>query len=262
VNLRRALGVGLAIVATAPASAVASSPVGLKMAFGDDARLGASTSMSLALRVDSSLAPVTEVRLLTPAGVRLTSSRLGAASCRRPAQEVARVLGPVVHAPCPINSLIGSGSASADLRLSEEETIAGAADIELRAGATVDAKPGLIVIANTYNPVRMQLTYAGYLYVPPAPFGVGLAIKVLPIPKGPFGAPVALSRLHLVVGGRGIIYYKSVHRRRLAYHPGGVPLPGSCPRGGFRFRVVLRFADATRRAVDDVVRCPPRRRQH
>jgi hypothetical protein len=256
------LAIALAILGAAPSFAGASAPVELRIGFGDGARLGASTSMSLTLRVDSSLAPVTEVRLLIPPGISLTSSRLGAASCRRPAKQIARVLGSVVHRPCPSNSLMGTGSATAELRLSEEQTIPGAARIELRAGASVEDKPGLIVIANTYNPVRMMLTYAGYLYVPPAPFGVGLALKVLPIPTPPFGAPVALSRLHLMVGAHAITYYKKVDGRRVAYHPGGLPLGKSCPRGGFRFRAVLRFADATRREVDAVVPCPSRRRHH
>jgi hypothetical protein len=261
VTARHALVAALATLVACPSAAAAAAPLGFTVHFGDDARLGVSTSMSLALHVDASLAPVTEFRVLTPAGLTLTSSRLGAASCRRPAAEIAQVMGPVRHERCPANSLMGTGAATAGLRLNEEETIPGAGFIELHAGAPVADKPGLLVTVDTYNPVRLQLTYAGYLYIPPAPFGIGLAIMVPPIPKPPFGAPIALSDLHLVVGGRPITYYRHIHGRRVAYNPGGIPLPESCPRGGFRFRLVLRFADETRRAVDAVVPCPPRRRQ-
>jgi hypothetical protein len=256
-TLRGALAVCLALLAASPACAAASAPVGLAMRFGDDARLGAAASVSLALHVDSSLPPVTEFRLLTPASLSLSASRLGAASCHWPASEIARVMGPVSHRVCPPNSLIATGSATAGLQLSPDETIFGAGLIELHAGASVDDKPGLLVTVNTYNPIRVQLTYAGYLYVPPAPFGVGMAIRVPLIPKPPFGAPVALSHLQLAIGRDTITYYRHVGGRRVAYHPGGIPLPDACPRGGFRFRVVLRFADGARRTADAVVACPP-----
>jgi len=127
----------------------------------------------------------------------------------------------------------------------------------LDAGATIDDKPGLVILVDTYKPARMQLTYAGYLYIPPPAFGLGLAIKIPPIPKPPFGTQIALSTFHLAVGRRAISYTRLVHGRRVAYHPGGVPLPDVCPRKGFRFRVILRFADASRRTADALVPCPP-----
>jgi hypothetical protein len=218
--------------------------------------------MIMDLRVDGRLAPVTEFRLLTPPGVTLADSRLGAGECHRPQVEITRVMGPIEHGRCPDNSLLGVGTATAGLRLNEEQTLFGAAVVELHAGAPVGDKPGLLVTADAYRPVRLQLTYSGYLYVPPGPFGVGLAILVPEIPKPPFGAPVALSRLHLTVGGVSIRYHRSIDGRRTSYRPGGIPLPDACPRDGFRFRAILRFADTTRRAVDARAPCPAQHRQH
>jgi hypothetical protein len=154
--------------------------------------------------------------------------------------------------PCPPNSLMGRGSANAALLL--EPAIDGAAHVALHAGAPVDGKPGLIAIADTYNPVRFHLTYAGYLYVPPPRFGVGVALKIPQIPELPFGAPIALSRVRLSIGA-GITYTKWAHGRSVRYRPAGVPLPRRCPRAGFRFRLILRFADRSRRSVDKVIRC-------
>ncbi len=248
-------------VAPSAMAAPSSPPVRFTVAFGSSARLGADTPMILDLQVDERLAPVTEFRLLTPPGVTLADSQLGAAECRRPPMEIARVMGPVEQGRCPDNSLLGIGTATAGLRLNEEQTLLGTAVVELHAGAPVGDRPGLLVTADTYRPVRLQLTYGGYLYVPPGPFGVGLAILVPQIPKPPFGAPVALSRLRLTVGGSPIRYHRSVHGRRTSYRPGGIPLPARCPRSGFRFRAVLRFADATRRSVDALVPCPARRAQ-
>jgi hypothetical protein len=166
-------------------------------------------------------------------------------------------MGPLVPQPCPENSLVGTGSVTAGLRLNPEQTIYGSGRLALHTGAPVEDKAGLVATVIPYNPIHTLLTYVGYLYVPPEPFGVGLTILAPPIPAPPFGAPVALSDLSLTVGGSSITYVRRVGGRRVAYHPGGLPLPASCPRGAFRFRVVLRFADATRRQVDAVVPCPP-----
>jgi hypothetical protein len=243
-------------------AAASSAPVRFVVAFGHSARLGDDTPMILDLRVDRSLAPVTEFRLLTPAGVTLADSRLGAGECRRPQLEITRVMGPIEPERCPGNSLLGVGTATAGLRLNDEQTLLGAALVELNAGAPVGDKPGLLVTADAYRPVRLQLTYSGYFYVPPGPFGVGMAILVSAIPRPPFGAPVALSRLSLIVGGASIRYHRSIHGRRTSYRPGGIPLPDACPRGGFRFRAILRFADATRRSVDALAPCPVRHHRH
>jgi hypothetical protein len=256
VTLPCALLVVAAILTAGPVSVAASAPVAFNVRFGDGARLGASTSMTIDLHVDTRLGPVTEFRLLTPSGVTLTSSQLGAAACDRPATEVVRVMGPVQHHRCPANSLLGTGSATAGLLLDPDEPIFGAGYIDLHAGASVADKPGLLVTVDTYNPARLQLTYAGYLYIPPPPFGVGLTILVPLIPHPPFGADVALATLHLTVGANTITYHRQVRGRRVAYHPGGIPLPGACPRGGFRFRAILRFADGSRRQVDSVAGCP------
>jgi hypothetical protein len=175
-----------------PACTATGAPLRFSVAFSDGARLGRSTSINVALRVDPTLPPVTEVRILTAAGLTLSSSRLGVASCVRPAVEIVAIMNPLEAARrCPANSLIGTGTATAGLLF--EPAVLGAATIELHAGAPVDDKPGLVILVDTYKPARMQLTYVGYLYVPLPAFGLGLAIKIPPIPKPPFGAQLALS---------------------------------------------------------------------
>jgi hypothetical protein len=265
--LRRAVTIGLALAlalalagSSAPTAGAAPELIRLGVSFGAGARLGASTPMTLNLRISAALPPVDEVRILTPPGISLVDSGLGAAECRRPPTEVVRVMNPIRHGRCPANSLIGTGTATARLLLSEEETLHGAAQVELHAGSPVADKPGLLVTADTYNPVRLQLTYAGYLYVPPPAFGLGLAIKVRQIPRPPFGAPVALSSLHLVVGRPSLTYVREQGARRIAYHPVGIPLPDRCPAEGFRFRTVMHFDDGSlggsRREADHTVACP------
>jgi hypothetical protein len=255
------LAIALAVPCAAPGAAPA--PIGFAVEFAYDARLGHLTPMTLHVAIDPSYRPLIDFRLLTPAGISLADSRLGATACRRPQREIANVMSPVRHDRCPGNSLMGTGTATAGLLLDPSLTIFGAAKIELHSGGTVDGKPGLLVTADTYNPARVQLTYAGYLYVPPEPFGTGMAIKVSRIPHPPFGAPVALSTIDLTVGAASITYRRSSRRGDL-YRPGGIPLPAVCPAGGFRFRAILRFAEdadgfgvGERRAVDSVAPCPP-----
>jgi hypothetical protein len=260
-RLARALAILVVGVGLPPSlAAAAQPPVRLAVGFSDGARLGQSTAININLSVDHRLAPVNEVRLLTPSGLTLAASRLGIVPCRRPAFEVINVLNAVAHGRCPANSLIGSGSATAGLRLSELETLSGAAFIELHAGPSIDDKPGLLITADTYHPARMQLTYAGYLYVPPPAFGLGLAIRIPSLPHLPFDSEIALTNFRLVVGSPSITYNKMAHGKRLVYHPGGVPLPAACPRSGFRFRAIVRFADASRRTADTSVPCPSRRK--
>jgi hypothetical protein len=268
---RRALAIALtALVAATVSPALASAdttidttavtpPVSFSAAFGAGARLGHTTSVAIRLRIGTALPPVTELRILTPGGLDLSTTELGVTACRSSAAEVREVLNPIEHNRCPANSLMAEGYATAGLLLSEERTILSEARIELHSGTSVDDKPGLLLTADAYNPARMQLTYAGYLYIPPSPFGVGLAIRVPQIPRLLFGSPVAMSSVDLVVGGSSIVYHRRVRGRNVAYHPGGVPLPTSCVPGQFRFRTILRFADGSRRSADAVVPCPAAR---
>jgi hypothetical protein len=234
----------------------AAPPLTFRVAFSDGARLGGDTSLRLAVHVAPGLAPVTELRVLTPNALEFSSSQLGATSCQRPETEVARVMSPIQHNRCPANSLMATGVATAGLVFNEFRTIYSSASIELHAGPAVEDKPGLLLTADAFNPGRLQLTYAGYLYVPPEPFGLGLALKVRPIPSPPFGVPLALSAFDLVVGRSTIMYHKLSHGREVDYHPGGIPLSSTCPSGGFRFRLIVRLADGSRYSSDAVLPCP------
>jgi hypothetical protein len=259
-SLKRALPAVIASLAltVVPGSATAAKkPLTFHASFGPGARLGGSTAIVFSGDIADRSVPVTELRLLTPAGVDLTSSGLGVASCTRPADDILSVMVPVAgDSPCPANALMGLGSATASLDL--EPRIDGTATLDVYAGASVQDKPGLVVVANTYNPVRFHLFYQGYLYIPPPGYGVGVAILLPQAPKQPFGASLMLSRVRAAIGGSGITYTRTRHGRREKYHPRGVTLPRHCPRHGFRFRLIARFADGARRQADAVASCPKR----
>ncbi|WP_027006674.1 hypothetical protein [Conexibacter woesei] len=252
-----ALAAALALAAPGGAAA-AQKALTFHAAFGPGARLGASTAIVFSGDIADRRIPVIELRLLTPAGVDLASSGLGVASCTRPRSDILSVVVPAADdsRPCPVNSLMGLGSAVASLDM--EPRIDGTATLDVYAGGSVEDKPGLVIVANTYNPVRFHLFYQGYLYIPPPGYGVGVAILLPQAPQPPFGAALMLSHVRAAIGGSGITYTKTRHGHRETYHPRGVTLPEQCPRSGFRFRLIARFADGARRQADAVVACPKR----
>jgi hypothetical protein len=64
--------------------------------------------------------------------------------------------------------------------------------------------------------------------------------------------------MHLTLGGR-LTYYERVHGRNIAYHPAGIGLPRSCPRGGFPFAATFRFLDGRHAGAQTRVPCPRHR---
>jgi hypothetical protein len=246
-----------ALALAAPGAAVAQRAVTFHASFGPGARLGHSTALTVSGAVDPGLTPLASLRILTPGGINLATSGLGVASCHRPADEIAAVMISLASTtPCPQDSVMGTGSANAALLV--EPQVGGAATLTLHAADSVDDKPGLVVIADTYNPARFHLVYQGYLYVPPSQFGVGVAILVPQIPTLPFGVPIALTHFRLNIGDPRILYDKRVHGRTVRYRPRSILLPRRCPEGGFRFRLIARFADGARRQADAIVACPKR----
>jgi hypothetical protein len=79
--IAKTLVVRAVIAATALVLAVAvpagAGPLRLSAGLGSDARLGANTGIVLSLAVARGLPPVTDVRLLTPAGIGFSTSGLG-----------------------------------------------------------------------------------------------------------------------------------------------------------------------------------------
>jgi len=61
--------------------------------------------------------------------------------------------------------------------------------------------------------------------------------------------------MHITLGGN-LTYYETVRRRSIPYHPAGIGLPDTCPRGGFRFASRLAFLDGESASTRTVVACP------
>jgi len=231
----------------------------LHVAFDRDARLGRPTGIALDLRVDLRHQParMTAITILAPAGVDVATSGLGLATCRPSAHALSDVLVRGHRLPaCPRNSVFGRGEATASLRSRPDETVGATGAVLLANGPPSGDAPGVVAVVDTRHPLRAQLVFAGTLLEAPFPFGLGIHLPLPDIPRSPFGAPVSLTRLRFTLGGKDIVYSEGSRR----YRPGGLPLPTRCPRGGFRFRATMTFADDTSRAVGATIACSAVRR--
>lgn len=229
------------------------------------ARLGGTAAVTINLKVDHRrvLEPVTGIEILTPAGLDLASSGFGLETCRIPDAGITNVLtGSALQVPCPANSLLGRGTAAAQLRFNAfDDPVLGRADISLFSGETQRNRPGLVVFVASFNPVSTGLTYTGSMFNARRPYGLGMKLLLPLIPSPPFGATVSLARMRMTVGARDIAYTEQVGGATVHYRPDGLVLPAKCPRAGFPFRVKLTFdGGASPRSVTTRVRCPRRGR--
>ena len=210
-------------------------------------RLGAPTTISAGFQISSRerRPPVlTGVQLDYPPNLGFATSGLGLAACDPTLLEEN---GPEV---CPANSHMGSGSALVEIPLGgflHQETIR----LTLLAGPSPNGVLRVLVWAVGTFPVSALAVLSGEL------LPRGLSIIVPPIPTLPEGPYVSLVEMHLELGGR-LTYYERVRGRTVAYHPAGIGLPRSCPRGGFLFGATFAFLGGGSARTHTRVACPRR----
>lgn len=247
--------------AASASAAHARSPVRVTATFDRGARLGSSTAVDVTLRLDPrrlTTAPLTEVRLAYPQDLGLVSSGLGLATCSRPASDFAQVLvsGPLFGG-CPANAIMGYGEARAVVRLTQSgQVIPESATLALLSGPIERGRLGLVVYVEGQRPFGAELAFAGDVTDAAPPYGGILTVRMPVIPGIADLATVSLVELRMVIGSHAIRYLRRRGRRLVAYRPDGVELPATCPRGGFRFRAEVRFADGGRRSTSSVTPCP------
>jgi hypothetical protein len=248
-------------VASAPARPAPSNPVHVSASFDRDAVLGGSTALAVDLRLDAkrlSRAQLVGVRLDYPGSLGLVSSGLGLATCRLPANDFAQVLIPDSGlAGCPINSVMGYGTALAIVRLTDGQAIPEYATVTLLSGPVVHGRIGLVVYVDGQHPFGAKLAFAGEVHGSPSPYGGALAVRMPVIPGIEQLATVSLVDLRVVIGSHAIRYRERRGGRTVSYHPDGVQLPVRCPRAGFRFRAEVTFADGSTRTAHARTPCPP-----
>jgi hypothetical protein len=243
----RLLVAALVACACLPASAGAAATARMSAAFSPE-RLGAPTTVSFGFQIQqggTDPAPLGGVELAYPRGLGLATSGLGISACA-PVQLEA--LGPE---GCPPNSHMGYGNAVVQIAFGPDlvkETVA----LTLLAGPSPNGYLHVLVDARGKSPVEAAVIITAEL------LPGRIAITVPPIPSLPDAPYVAVTEMHLTLGGH-LTYYEMLKGRRVAYHPAGIGLPSTCPRGGFRFAATFTLLDGQRAGSHAAVACPKRR---
>lgn len=211
-------------------------------------RLGSATTVSLGFQITAGAdAPtaLSSIDLAYPPNLGLATSGLGLAACSPQALAV------VGSAVCPADSRMGGGSALVEIPIGPaiiKETV----QLALFAGPSPDGRLHILVYASGLFPVIAQVVLSAVL------MSGHLNVTVPPIPSLPDGPYVALAQMRLTLGGH-LTYNERVGGRTITYHPAGVALPRSCPRGGFPFAATFAFIDGARARAHTAVACPRRR---
>lgn len=220
--------------------------------------LGAGTTIHFGFTVSvapgAAPVPIRQIDLLYPANLGIATSGLGLSTCR------AQILEERGPPGCPANSVIGYGSGLVEVPFGPEV-------LQELARTTTFMAPlqhgrlGLLFYADGESPVSAQLVFPGLVLPAPMPFGGDLNALLPLVPSVPEAADAALVKLATTLGPSHITYYEFRRGHTIPYHPQGILLPRSCPRGGFQFAARFSFNDGTHASARATVSCPRRPRR-
>lgn len=216
-------------------------------------RLGAGTTIHFDFRITgprgSVPPPLTGVDLLYPVNMGLINSGLGLATCSSVRLEI---FGPE---GCPKDSLMGHGTALVEIPIGPE-IIRETGYITTWLAPVQDGHLAMLFYAEGQTPVAASLIFTSQVLEAPLPYGGSLNTIIPPIPSLPDGPYAEVTQMQATLGSQGITYYTYAHGRRIPYHPDGLRLPHTCPRGGFPFAATFEFADGTHSNAHTRVPCP------
>jgi hypothetical protein len=233
-------------------TAMATPSVKLAASFSPE-RLGKGTTIRIGFHVayPSGEAPLaaTAIQFFLPPGLGIATSELGLQNCLPANLER---YGP---AACPSNSLMGHGSATTAVPFGSHFVIEHTS-VTLFSGPVQGSDPQLLFVTVGEYPVIAEIIFSA-LVLPAGPRFGGLIETKLPlVPSVPYGPDVALLGLQTTIGPAGIVYHEDIGGKTIDFHPRGILLPKSCPRGGFPFAVRLSFSDGANAGAGATVPCP------
>jgi hypothetical protein len=244
-----ALALWISLAATAPAAQSVKLNVSLT-----PEQLGADTTIAFAFQITSPdkqvPPPLTDVDLLYPANLGLITSGLGLSTCSRAELED--------KADCPPDSLMGYGSALAEIPIGPETVDETAQITTWMAPINEEGHLGLLFLAKAEDPVAAELIFTSVILGASAPFGGAMTTAIPIVPSLPDAPDVSVTQLRSTLGPMHITYYQHFHGKTTAYHPQGIRLPRSCPHGGFPFAATFAFLNGTHAQAHTAVPCPRR----
>ena len=216
-------------------------------------RLGAPATIELSTQIQAPPGQIpsalTEIEVRYPENLGFALSGLGLAVCSPALLEAAGTSG------CPADSIMGRGSATAELRFGPQ-LVAERASIAIARAPDQEGHIALLLYASGPSPVNTQILSPAQLLPTRPPFGGRLNMQLPLIPSVPGAADVAIVALEVTIGPQGLTYYERVGGATLAYTPKGILLPTRCPRGGFPFAATFSFLDGSHPVARAFVPCP------
>jgi hypothetical protein len=251
---RAGLLVNLLLATLTPGLATAAQTAKLAVALRPE-RPGGRTTIIFNVRViphgELLPSPVIAMSLFYPANIGLVTSGLGLQTCTPIQLEV--------QGRCPANSLMGYGNALVEFPIGSE-SLGEEGQITTWMAPVQDGHLALLFYAEAPAPVFATLIFTGQVREARAPFGGQIATSIPPIETLPGAPDASLIHLTATVGPMNVTYYARYRGKRIPYHPNGLRLPETCPRGGFPFAANFAFLDGTRAHARAAVPCPSRNR--
>jgi hypothetical protein len=234
--------------AFAPARAAASQSVSLGTSFSPY-RLGGRTTIGFDFKIAAPPgqipSAVTDIDIRYPQNVGIVLSGLGTAACS------AALLG---ETNCPANSIMGAGSALAEMRFGEQ-IVTERARLTIARAQNEEGHVALLFYAVGPSPVDTQILSPAQLVPATPPFGGRLNIELPLVPSVPGAPDVAITQMQATIGPQGVLYDEQLDGRTLEYTPRGILLPSTCPRGGFPFAAEFTFLDGSHPTARTVIPC-------
>jgi hypothetical protein len=216
-------------------------------------RLGRGTTIifgfTLATTTGQVPSPLTGLDLYYPANLGIATSGLGLETC---SSAVLEIDGP---AGCPSQSQMGYGKGLVEIPFGPEI-------LEETAQTTIfmehihEGHIGLLFSAEGNYPVFTQIAFSGLVLPAKSPFGGDLDTTIPLVPTLPGAPNASLVQLRSTIGPLHLLYYEHTRGRYRPYHPRGIVLPLTCPRGGFRFAAAFAFENGTHTSAHTAVPCP------
>jgi hypothetical protein len=240
------------LCACLPAPALATQSARLDATLTPE-RLGQGTTVGFGFQIaapaDQVPPPLTEVEVRYPGNLGIALSGIGLADC---SPATLATYGPE---GCPADSHMGVGSALVEISIGPE-IVHETAAVAIVRGPEQNGRLALLVYATGKTPINAEIVFPGLLLPAPAPFGGQVHIDVPLVPSLPGAPDVAVVRLRATLGPLHLTYYERLDGTTVAYHPKGILLPRSCPRGGFPFEAAFTFQDGSHAHARTVVPCP------
>jgi hypothetical protein len=243
----------LALLCVLVPATAAAAPVAQLHASFVPYRLGASTTVKFGFDIKDGPGvvppPLTLVDLSIPKGLNQNASELGLAICKPKALEALGARG------CPENSKVGFGKTDVEVEFGGER-IRQTTKLDTFLGPPETADE-LMFLSTAQAPIASRVVYFGKsLEDAEGPFA-GTIETVAPLvataPEAPF---LSTTSFESTLGPLGLTYERKIHGHTESFHPEGILLPKVCPRGGFRFKVKLGFADGSTASDRTSVPCP------